>query len=550
MNFLAMFAGVRARLLTLMLAIMLPIGILMVMLAGANYRSVVASLDAAEMRAADDYAVRTRLWFRGILRAMQTTLATVPLGDDATACEAFLASVLRTAEVYRAIHAGRPGGPSCAARQGFDISDGQLAAIVDTQRQRTTMRSWTATPIGQFRYDTLPWNDSTLLLVYLRAETSAGSAADIVLVVAPDLIDQIFDLGMLDPSAIVSLLLRPSRIVASRGAPETDTSWLPATWPEAALPGSWRSTSRIGEAGAYAARVVGEPDLVVLARFGDAARRTAFLQFATLVFAPLLMLALIYLAYSMFIQRNVVDGIAGIERAALADADGHPGTLAPVVGTMPEDIRRVAEAYNRMVTAAEAREVRLKEALADNQGLMRELHHRVKNSLQVIQSYLALTRREHPAGGGEVLRDAEAKVQVLAVAYRFALTEAGMRPVELAPFVRELLASLSEAARRSNQWIRADIRTEAVLDADRAIPLGLAIVEETFSRLKEPGRTEMTVTLADVGENVVDLAIRANGDGQDWTAPRRTLEGLRLQLIAEALPADGTTTLHWRISAS
>ncbi len=72
---------------------------------------------------------------------------------------------------------------------------------------------------------------------------------------------------------------------------------------------------------------------------------------------------------------------------------------------MPNDIRGVAEAFNGMVEAARSREFELRGLVASNQFLMRELHHRVNNSLQVIQSYLSLSRRQQTGNDSTISQE-------------------------------------------------------------------------------------------------------------------------------------------------
>jgi signal transduction histidine kinase len=545
MNLLAAFASVKARLLALMMVIIVPIGILMVTLAAANYRSALASIEAGESRVADDYAIRVRLWLRGVLRTVNATLAVTSV--DRPDCAMQLDAILRTSQAYRALVVGGKDGALCLARQGLAASDADLKAVLEGQRGKRRMTSWTPVPVGQFRYDVVKLNDATLFAIHLSDQSASDVRADATLLVAPELLDQVFDLGTLPPSIIVGLVSGRSDVMATHG-PQRPSGWLPSSWPDDVSQARWTAVSSGGVTNTFTARLVAEPDLVLVVSSDGWPMRAATLQFATLIGAPLAMLALLYLAYSMFIQRNVVEGIAGIRDAAIAESSGRRGVMAPIDPAMPEDIRSVAEAYNRMLISAEEREASLTASLNANRSLMRELHHRVKNSLQVIQSYLALTRREHPTKGGEVLRDAEAKVQVLAVAYRFALTDAGMQKVQLAPFVRELLTTMSDAARRSDQTISATIATHAAIAVDRAIPLGLAIVDEAYLRLKDQGCTLVTVSLTDGATGDVELCIDADGARPAARQNRRTLDGLRMQLGAEPMDVAGARTVCWRIA--
>ncbi len=543
--------SVKARLLILLVFIAIPVLALTMVLATLTYRSELRTLEQSQMRFADEFAIRSRIWMRGTLRIVETTLSTAPLGaGNMAACQEQVAGVLRASPTFKALYVAGENRSGClAATEGF-MDDAALRALVITVRDRPATDAWIPSSTNRFRYDTVTFAGASYFVFYVQTVPPDRSEfLEGMLVVDPFLLDQVFDLGIVDRMTTVGIVANRQDILAARGTAEQDNTWLPRVWPPGPLPGRWSADAANGVAGQYAARLVAEPGLYVLASFNGSAENAALRRYLIMCAAPLLMLAVMYAASWSFIQTNIVRGIAGIEQAAKAEIDGHDGVLAPIDPGMPEDIRKVASAFNRMVTEAASREMTLRASLEANQHLMRELHHRVKNSLQVIQSYLALTRREQPDQGGEILRDAEAKVQVLAVAYRFALTAHGMQDVPVQPFVQELLSNLSDAARRSDRRIDAEISTKAGFPVDRAIPLGLAIVEVAFSCIKHSGCGGVKVVLVDEDTGGLSLTISAHGMTEGGLAPTKTLIGLRLQLDAQNIPVDPPIMLNWHIAA-
>ena len=119
---------------------------------------------------------------------------------------------------------------------------------------------------------------------------------------------------------------------------------------------------------------------------------------------------------------------------------------------------------------------------------MLEMHHRIKNSLQVIQSYLALIRRSAARPEAALLARIEARVGVLAVAYRLALTPNGMRPIAVKPFLEEICAAAVGGLRRPRQRVAYAIEWNGELVVDRAIPLGLGLVEALIAAFSAAGR--------------------------------------------------------------
>jgi signal transduction histidine kinase len=140
------------------------------------------------------------------------------------------------------------------------------------------------------------------------------------------------------------------------------------------------------------------------------------------------MLATLYFAYSRAIQSELLRWIDGIKAAMRARKVGRVTPFAPEDDEMPTELRELSAAFNEMSRESAVRERSLAASLAENEVLVRELHHRVKTSLQIIQSYLALTRRLDRMTADESRVDAlEARVQVLSIAYGKAFSVGRMR---------------------------------------------------------------------------------------------------------------------------
>ena len=113
--------------------------------------------------------------------------------------------------------------------------------------------------------------------------------------------------------------------------------------------------------------------------------------------------------------------------------------------------------------------------------MLRERNHRVKTSLQIIQSYLSLTRRLDRATADQSGVEAmEVRIQVLSIAYRKAFSEGRMRDVRIRQFAAEIVDNLSQTFSRPGLEVELKPDVHAALMIDRAIPLGLALVESAW----------------------------------------------------------------------
>lgn len=562
------FKSVRARLLAMMVFVIIPIFILGLILASTTYRSVIKGVEEAQIQTASNFAVRARVWYRGSLRTLIATALSIQAVDHtAQQCGEMARNVLDGMGGFQALHFRLASGMQCHAASSPDISGEALTALADSQKNRPAMAPWVGSNLADSYYGTAKIGARIYLLIHARKDDQAGRRWEATLLAHAFLLDQTFDLGSASDNSIIALMSREHGVIAARGAAEADRTWLPQDEKIQPTVSRWEAYAHGGGRYAYTSQLVAEPDLYVLSRFANETSQAAWLQFMVLFLTPLLTLIVLFVTYMRVIQTNIVQWIAGIEKAArIRQADPSATVVAPVDPRMPEDIRSVAEAFNNMVDEASRRETVLTQALDTNKFLMRELHHRVKNSLQVIQSYLALSRRQKSGVNSAHLAETEAKVQVLSTAYRLALSESGMLPVPIKPFAEEVLGNLRASMRKRNQWVGATVETDASLVVDRIIPLGLALVEAATAALQAENATFITIELKrsdrvpgkDHGEaqghtdreTDVYLSVKTNGQVTAGVPSPRIMAGLAAQLGAAtaSVTKDGEI-INWHFTA-
>jgi two-component system, sensor histidine kinase PdtaS len=547
--------SVRGRLVRLVAIIVVPLTVVCSALAYSNYRTSIEAMAMGQSQVAEDFAFRTRLWFRGLLRTAETFSVLADRASSDADREALcrgeaqdLVSSLPAFEVL-ALH-GREDRACIAAAASGTAAEPYLA---ESRRQLglESLMSWGATVRSEFRYSSTQIEGAPVGMVQLRKLGRDDAVQAVSLFFTMRQLDVVFALGDLQPGSVVGLVQRGSgRLLSARGAEDGQDGWLPA---DATIPAGrqrWSAASRDGRRFVYAAHEVVSPDLVMVAAFSDDDARRLLLQLAVLAGAPFVLLLLFMAAYWRLVDRDIGRSIETIESVANVASQGDFQAAAVVDDEMPLELRRAFEAVNQIIQAASRRQDQLMASAARNQELMRELHHRVKNSLQVIQSYLAITRRQASNRESDVLREAEAKVQVLSVAYRFALTDQGLRPVPVRLFLAELLASMANAARHTGQWIVAEVDTRASLEVDRVIPLGLAMAEAAFTALRSPAAGKVLVQVTDDPAGIMRAVVSVTGAADGVRLNERTLRGLRLQLGALQDAPEQGEVLRWAIGST
>ncbi|ACS58995.1 signal transduction histidine kinase (plasmid) [Rhizobium leguminosarum bv. trifolii WSM1325] len=116
------------------------------------------------------------------------------------------------------------------------------------------------------------------------------------------------------------------------------------------------------------------------------------------------------------------------------------------------------------------------------QIMLREMSHRVKNSLTLVTAMLSMQARSaEQQEVGEALRDAEARVGTIAQVHDQLWRQPNIETVELADFLSSLCLRLQQAASKHTVSVDADA---CVIDADRAIQLALLVNELVTNAFK------------------------------------------------------------------
>jgi PAS domain S-box-containing protein len=125
-------------------------------------------------------------------------------------------------------------------------------------------------------------------------------------------------------------------------------------------------------------------------------------------------------------------------------------------------------------------------SLREKEALLKEVHHRVKNNLQIISSLLALQSRHVAASSvQEVLAESQSRVRSMALVHEALYRSPSLADVELAPYIESLCAHLYRSYGIDSRRIALRISIpELTLDLDRAIPCGLLVNELVSNALK------------------------------------------------------------------
>ena len=194
---------------------------------------------------------------------------------------------------------------------------------------------------------------------------------------------------------------------------------------------------------------------------------------------PLLTFGLALVAVLVVTDRVVVRWLAYLQRIASLYARGRFRVRPVQAEQAPPEIRDLAETLEHMADAIVGRDAALRDNLAQKDALMREIHHRVKNNLQVISSLLNMQQRAltDPAARAAMC-DTRQRITALALIYRALYQGPDLKRVDLRPFLEELTAQLVAGEIGTGPAVRTELAADAlVIDPDQLAPLALFAVE-------------------------------------------------------------------------
>ncbi|MBK6683334.1 MAG: PAS domain S-box protein [Deltaproteobacteria bacterium] len=181
------------------------------------------------------------------------------------------------------------------------------------------------------------------------------------------------------------------------------------------------------------------------------------------------------------------------------------------------------------VTEKKRADAALLASLQEKEVLLKEVHHRVKNNLQVITSLLSLQAQRVDSTSAAILIDAQNRVRAMAQVHERLYLSADLARVDFGAYLDELLLELRRALHRPGVEVIG--RAPGLhLSVETAIPCGLIINELVGNALKHafpdgrPGKVEVELVAAGPG---LVLTVEDNGIGSPDPRGRGTM-GWRL----------------------
>lgn len=241
--------------------------------------------------------------------------------------------------------------------------------------------------------------------------------------------------------------------------------------------------------------------------------------------------------------------IASLRRMALSYGNADYSARLDLANA-PSELSDLGNTLMLMARRIEGREDELKASIEQKNILLREIHHRVKNNLQIVTSLLNIRRKSARAGEEfSAIDEIRTRVNALALVHRHLYEGDDVRFVNFRSFMTDLSQNTLHILKDDDHQISLHLELPEILIAsDKAIPIALLVTEAMTNSIKyafpsrEPGR--ISVTFRDNDDGTSTLTISDDGIGLPENYPANNNErGLGLNLIrAFARQIEGKVT--------
>ncbi len=452
----------------------------------------------------------------GAAEQIVRTLANLPAVETGAAgCDRALSDALKGLVFFTNIaRIDRNGKVICASRHegvGRDV-----AGRAVFQRARTSNDFVVSEQIES------PINDHPVIAGMLPMHNATGFDGTIAIAIDVRWLDYMVRAKQLPKGAVVAIFDRKGTVIAANQPDIARPVFAHANAVRTAGKNLYTATDATGRNWLYSTTALLGSSVYV--GFGMPESRlfgATYVNVGTDFLLPFLMVALSWIAIWIVTERQVTRWIVYLRRVSAAYRSGHY-SLRPNLEGAPSEFRMLGRGMAEMAAAIQDRDRRLHDALDQKSTLIGEIHHRVKNNLQIVMSLLSLQAgRVHDPAAQEALRQAQARINALALVHRILHDIEDLTAVDLSRLLIDLAQQTREgfAADRSDLKLAFDLVPRQV-SGDLAVPLALFTVEaltNVFKHAFPPPRQAGTITvrLAPAGGGKLRLAVQDDGEGYD-----------------------------------
>ncbi|WP_424357408.1 histidine kinase dimerization/phosphoacceptor domain -containing protein [Methanocella sp. MCL-LM] len=211
--------------------------------------------------------------------------------------------------------------------------------------------------------------------------------------------------------------------------------------------------------------------------------------------------------------------------------------LEAKVNERTSELSILNNALQREISEHRIDEEKIKASLKEKEVLLKEIHHRVKNNMQVISSMLELqTAYVNDGQLIDIIRDCQNRIKSMALIHEKLYQSNNLAYVNFSVYISSLISNLLGSYRKkvNNVKITTDIE-DISFNIDMAIPIGLLLNELITNALKhafeEGAQGEIYISIKDQGSGQYKILVKDNGRGLPEDFDINNLKTLGLNIV-------------------
>ena len=178
----------------------------------------------------------------------------------------------------------------------------------------------------------------------------------------------------------------------------------------------------------------------------------------------------------------------------------------------------------------------LQKSLAEKEMLLKEIHHRVKNNMEIISSLLNMqARRSDDINFKNAMKQSRSRILTMALVHEFLYLGENLAYINIQDYIKKLVQDIKELYISQNTKLDVDLDIDnLIFSANRCIQVGMILHELCVNSLKyafeENRKNLLCIHINKINENI-NIKIRDNGDKEIDITNLQKRDSIGLQLI-------------------
>jgi PAS domain S-box-containing protein len=231
------------------------------------------------------------------------------------------------------------------------------------------------------------------------------------------------------------------------------------------------------------------------------------------------------------------------------EVSGHGFTYGgqEYICSFSKDISQRQEINKKITTM----NLELQKSLDEKEILLKEIHHRVKNNMEIISSLLAMQlRRAEDDEVKNILKQSKSRINTMALVHEFLYLGENLAYINLQDYIKKLIEDIKELYISQNTKLEVDLHIDKIIfSTNRCIQIGMVLHELCVNALKyafKENRENLLCIHMKRIDDKIHVKIRDNGEGLEDVNCLYKSDSIGMQLIHSIVEDQLDATIEFK----